>query len=462
MESMSSCVKTKLERLGYQVHTKPYEYIEEANCWYRNELIDNFHKRTSVTGGLYEIDRMNFAKRGCADDANLCEVIDINVGDDTQNEFVHTVLENNRFDTMYRKQLERMSAAGTVAAYVRLDNAVYLSNGKAIGGEIRLTYCYAEDYIPLKIVNDEVVEAAFSSTKFEKEGKQTTLVMFTQKDDHYRADTFVFDKSGKEIAAYWIVLGDVKPFAVMQVAEVNNIRYMEGFGYPKVYGAIPVLKQIDLCHMILNGDLEKGEKFVLTNEAIVEIDKKTGKPKPRSKEWKRLFVLLGRKPIDGNGYIQEYNPKIRVDEIQKAFELCLSLFSMTFGFGSKKYIFEQNQIQTATQYIGERQDCMQELNKQREEARQYIKGIVRAILWFSNTFQNTSFDLTADICIDFDDSYIEDKNTRMENMRADAQAFSDIPEFTIRYIEERLNISREEAMKIYDGQIDENEPEVED
>lgn len=82
---------------------------------------------------------------------------------------------------------------------------------------------------------------------------------------------------------------------------------------------------------------------------------------------------------------------------------------MTFGFGSKKYIFEQNQIQTATQYIGERQDCMQELNKQREEARQYIKGIVRAILWFSNTFQNTSFDLTADICIDFDDSYIEDK-----------------------------------------------------
>ena len=113
--------------------------------------------------------------------------------------------------------------------------------------------------------------------------------------------------------------------------------------------------------------------------------------------------------------------KIRVEEIKKAFELCLSLFSMTFGFGSKKYVFEQNQIQTATQYIGERQDCMQELNKQREEARQYISGIVRAILWFSNTFQNTSFDLTADICIDFDDSYIEDKNTRMESMRTDAQ-----------------------------------------
>ena len=104
MESMESCVRTKLGQLGYHVHTKPYEYIEEANRWYRNELIDDFHKRTAVTGELYEIDRMNFAKRGCADDANLCEIIDINVGEDAQNEFVHAVLENNRFDTMYRRQ----------------------------------------------------------------------------------------------------------------------------------------------------------------------------------------------------------------------------------------------------------------------------------------------------------------------------------------------------------------------
>ena len=68
----------------------------------------------------------------------------------------------------------------------------------------------------------------------------------------------------------------------------------------------------------------------------------------------------------------------------------------------------------------------------------------------------------ADICIDFDDSYIEDKNTRMESMRTDAQTFSDIPEFTIRYIEERLNVSREEALKVYEGQVQEDDPEVED
>lgn len=459
---MESCIRAKLAQLGYWVNDKPYPFIKAANSWYKNELIDDFHKRTSVNGEVYEIDRMNFAKRGCADDANLCEVIGINVGNKEQSEAVKKMLESNRFDVMYRKQLERMSATGTVGAYIRLDNAVYLDNGKVTGGNVRITYCYAENYIPLTVVNDEVTEAAFAGTDYTKEGKRVTLVVFTLNTGLYKADTYVFDKSGKEVMHYWLQLGDVKPFEVMRIAEVNNIDDMDGFGFPKVYGAITVLKKIDLCNMILNGDLDKGEKFVLTNEAVIEIDKKTGKPKPRSAAWKRIFVFLGRKPIDGNGYIQEYNPKIRIDEITKTFELCLSLFSMTFGFGSKKYTFENGQIQTATQYIGERQDAMQELNKQRKESIDYISHLITAMMWFSNTFCGTSLDMNAEICIDFDDSYIEDKNTRIESMRTDAQFFSDIPEFMVRYIMERLNVERDEAEKIMAEQQDEDDPETND
>lgn len=248
----------------------------------------------------------------------------------------------------------------------------------------------------------------------------------------------------------------------MRVSEVNNLSNMDGFGMPKLWSVIPILKKLDLCNMILHGDLEKGEKFVLTNEALIEIDKQTGKPKERSPMWKRLFVFLGKNPVDGSGYIQEYNPKIRIEEIARAFELCLSLFSMTFGFGSKKYTFENGEIKTATEYIGERQDSMQELNKQRKEAIDYISNLVKAILWFSNTFRNTQYDLEAEICIDFDDSYIEDKNSIIENMRSDAISFADIPEFTIRYIMMRLNVDEDSARKIYENRMEEEEPETED
>ena len=135
---------------------------------------------------------------------------------------------------------------------------------------------------------------------------------------------------------------------------------------------------------------------------------------------------------------------------------------MTFGFGSKKYTFEQGQIQTATQYIGERQDAMQELNKQRKEATDYITGIIHAIMWFSNTFNGTSYNLEDEVCIDFDDSYIEDKTTKLSNMRADALSFSDIPEFMIRYIMMSLNVDRDEAEKILNTQTEEEDPEVDD
>ena len=291
---MESCVKEKLSKMGYDINTTPYSYIDRCNSWYQNQLIDDFHKRMSVNGEIYEIDRMNFAKRGCADDANLCEVVSINVGNEVQSESVNEILSSNCFDTMYRKQLERMSATGTVAAYVRLDDAVYLDNGKITGGNIRITYCYAENYIPLKVVNDEVKEAAFVANDYVEGKKQTTLVIFTLAEGLYKSETYLFDDSGKEVDYRWVILGDVKPFEVMRVAEVNNIKNMDGFGLPKVWNAIPILKKLDLCNMVLNGDLEKGEKFVLTNEAVVAIDKRTGKPKERNPMWKKLFVFLGK------------------------------------------------------------------------------------------------------------------------------------------------------------------------
>lgn len=313
------------------------------------------------------------------------------------------------------------------------------------------------------VENEEVLEACFYGVDYVNGKKRTTMVLFTRPDGtNYKAETYTFDENGAELENYWINLGDVKPFAVMRVAEVNNLDNMQGFGLPKIWGAIPTLKKIDLCNMILNGDLEKGEKLILTNEALVELDEETGQPKQKTPLMKRLFVFLGDHLPEQKNVIQEYNPQIRVDDITKAFELCLSLFSMTFGFGSKKYTFEQGQIQTATQYIGERQDAMQELNKQRKEATDYIAGIVRAIMWFSNTFNGTSYDLDADICIDFDDSYIEDKAAKLNNMRADAQSFSDIPEFMIRYIMMSLNLDRKEAEKLLTAKEQEPDPEEED
>lgn len=153
---------------------------------------------------------------------------------------------------------------------------------------------------------------------------------------------------------------------------------------------------------------------------------------------------MGEKLPEEKGLIQEYNPEIRIDQITKAFELALSILSMSFGYGTKKYSFENGQITTATEYIGERQDQMQELNRQRQEAIRYIQDICRAVMWFSNTFNGTSYDLETEVLVDFDDSYITDKETELERKRNDALSF-DIPQLTIWYLMDAYSLTEDEA-----------------
>ena len=438
--------------------------IKICDDWYANRVIEDFHKRKNLNNVEFELSRMNFAKRCCADDANLCEIISVAPEKKSASqEFIDNLLSENRFDVRYREQLERTSATGTVGAYIYLKNAEYLKSSDETvsvrGGEIKINYVDADCIIPLTVDNKLVTECAFSATNTVKGKKKTTLVIFTLENGRYKAETVIFDEKGLKVDAESseIQLGDVKPFSVMMNAEVNNIDNMAGYGLPKIYNNIPFFKALDLCYNVLFSDLSKADKIVLINELLCEIRDKEGKPTltPQQKE---IFVMLGEKLPDEKSLVQEYNPEIRVDQITKAFELVLSLISMSFGYGSKKYTFENGQIKTATEYIGTKQDSMQELNKQRKQASDYIEDIIHAAMWFSNQFSGTSYNVDEDLSIEFDDSYVEDKQTKLEAMRADAVTFQDIPWLTFMYIKTKYNLSDEEAQKyINEGKVTEND-----
>ena len=458
---MESCVLSFLQKRGYYVNTKAAEVINTCDDWYSNRRIDDFHKRRTVQGVEYELSRLNFAKRCCSDDANLCEILEINAGQGEQADAVNTILGQSEFNTQYRKQLEKTSADGTVACYIRLDQATLYDDNKVRNGRIKLNYVEADSFIPLTVENDIVTEAAFSGSTLKKGKKQTTLVIFILSEQGlYTAETHVFDSRGNELKELETVLqlGDVKPFAVMRNAEVNNLDDMEGYGLPKLWNAIPMLKAIDLCYNVLYSDLDKAEKILLVNELLCDFDSKTGKP-VLTPEQKKLFVFLGDKLPKDKELIQEYNPEIRIDQITKAFELALSILSMSFGYGTKKYSFENGQITTATEYIGERQDQMQELNRQRQEAVRYIQDICRAVMWFSNTFNSTSFNLETEVLVDFDDSYITDKETELERKRNDALSF-DIPQLTIWYLMDAYSLTEEEAAKLVKAKQEEEETDT--
>lgn len=451
---MKECVKVYLDKLGYSVNNTALSIIQRCDDWYVNRIIDDFHKRKNLNGVEIELVRMNFAKRCCADDANLCEVISVSPEKkSTSKEFVKQVLTNNRFDVRYREQLEKVSATGTAGAYIYLQDADYLQDDKGNisvkGGKICINYVDADCIIPLTVENKLVTECAFAATNTIKGKERTTLVIFTKESALYKAHTVVFDERGNEVAAEssTIQLGEVKPFAILINAEVNNLDNMEGYGLPKIHNSIPLFMIVDLCYNLLRGDLSKADKLVFINEllACIQTDDE-GKPY-LTRQQKELFVLLGERLPQEKSLVQEYNPQIRIEEITKAFELALSLLSMSFGYGSKKYTFENGQIKTATEYIGTKQDSMQELNKQRKQAGDYICDIIHAAMWFSNQFSGTSYNVEEPLSVEFDDSYITDREAELERKRNDATTF-DIPQLLIWYLMEAYNLSEEEAAEM--------------
>ena len=106
----------KLKQLGFTYNQNAQNIIEECDQWYTNEESD-FHTRKNLNDQEVKLEKLNFAKRCCADDANLCEIVEINAGE-SENKFdgVQEILDENRFGVMYRKQLERLAASGTVGA----------------------------------------------------------------------------------------------------------------------------------------------------------------------------------------------------------------------------------------------------------------------------------------------------------------------------------------------------------
>ncbi len=458
MNLRKDCVKTYLANLGFTVNSDALSIIQTCDDWYSNRVIDDFHERKNLNNIECRLNRMNFAKRCCADDANLCEIVSVAPEkNSTSQDFIDTLLKKNRFDVRYREQLEKTAATGTVGAYIYLQNASYLraTDGTMMvsGGDIRINYCEADCIIPLTIENELVTECAFSATNTVKDKEKTTLVIFTLEEGKYKAETAVFDMFGKKVdeESADIQLGEIKPFSIMTNAEVNNLDNMEGYGLPKIYNAIPLFKAVDLCYNILFGDLDKGQKLVFINELLACIQKdKDGNPY-LTQQQKEIFILLGSdnegKLPEEKTLVQEYNPEIRVEQITKAFELVLSLLSMQFGYGSKKYTFENGKITTATEYIGTKQDAMQELNKQRKQATAYIEDIIHAAMWFSNQFSGTAFDVEEALSIEFDDSYVEDKQAKLEAMRADALSFMDAPILKVWYLMEKYNIPEDEAKK---------------
>ena len=159
----------------------------------------------------------------------------------------------------------------------------------------------------------------------------------------------------------------------------------------------------------------------------------------------QLFINAGDKILDGGMY-QEYNPSLRVGENAEGVQKMLDLFSMRIGLGAKRYVLEGSQITstTATQWIGERQEMVQNANKEMICIEKALKEVTHAILWIGKNILGEKVNPDALITIIADDSYIIDADTERAQWLSDLQTgIRSKAEFRMHFYGE----SEEEAKK---------------
>ena len=320
----------------------------------------------------------------------------------------------------------RWSGTGAFEVYVR-KMEVTENGDKLVGGNgIGINFLSAEQIIPISYDNSVMREAAFISER-QLDGKIVNLVSIHLLNENgtYDIESFFIDEHGVQIEqegyGQMVHTGSPIPwFSLIRKSGVNIFDYDSPFGVSIISGAEDVLKGLDCAFDNFITDFKLGRKMVLMSSSMFTTDEE-GKLKSPQEAEEQLFINAGDKILDGGMY-QEYNPSLRVQENAAGVQKMLDMFSLRVGLGAKRYVLDGGHISTtATQWVGERQEMIQNANKEMICIEKALKEVVKAVLWIGKNILNEKVNPDAQITIIADDSYIIDADTERAQWLSDLQ-----------------------------------------
>ncbi len=424
-EEILSCLGERYPRARSAYYSK----IAEWESWWRGHN-RSFHEyfENAAGGGMMrrELYRMNMAKKICEDWAAviLNDRTRICLSDPAAEELVLRVLSETGFISEACRLVEKAFALGTGAAILRLRGELDGEGNLSPSDGISFEFVDASHIIPLSVRGGEIVEAAFVSESIERGQDTVYLETHTLEDDGYVIRNEFFRREDGRLvrisghgAADCVRTGSRVPlFSILTPNIQNNIDEYCGLGISVFADAIDCLKGVDLAFNNFCRDIKLGGKKVFINQSLINRDDMGNVFTPDDVA-QQLFVTIGDGDFAENPMITEHNPALRCAENAEAVQSQLSYLSFRCGLGTHHYTFTETMGRsrlTATQYMGERQDMRQNATKHQKNARRFLIGVVRAILYVSNAAFGIPVDANAKITVSFDDTYFTDT----ESLRA--------------------------------------------
>lgn len=389
--------------------------------------------KSTFYNGIKNITRtkytLNMAKKVCEDWASLLlnEKTEITVDNEAEQVFLFGdekskgKLDANFWD-LQNKLVERAFATGTAATLIRY-TAIDESGNITKNSDVELHYIDARHIIPISSFNGEIKECAFVS----QNGKELVVEAHTlQENGQYliKNDFFKVESGDNLIritkddvpAEY---LSDIKLFHIVK-PNLYNPLIDNGLGLSIITYARDALISTDLAYDNFCCDIELGKKKMFLKKDLLSTKADGSVQTPQDAD-QQLFQYVGDGLPSENPLISEFNPSLRVAENAAAVQSMLDYLSFRVGFGTKHYQFNNGAgAVTATQYVGDKQEMVQNANKHYITLRSYLEGLIIAL---SNAYayigQGTPVNA---IDVLFSDGFIIDDEFELEQMRADVIA----------------------------------------
>jgi len=417
----------------YNLNSDYYDMIMLWADWWRGKY-KPFHDFTElgldnsiIKRSLYTL---KMGKKVCEDWASILlnEKTSIEMEDKAASAFLQGkdgtggVFGVNQFWNQGNALMEKAFYSGTGAVLLRLENVKL--NGETVQpdkeAKIGFEYLSAQYIYPITVRKGKIIEVAFASRVLDKGKEFYYLERHLLEDGKYVIyNEYLEEKNGtlrkrdlpEGMVEEFRTGSDIPLFAIVSPNIVNHFDGNMGLGMSIFADAIDNLQGVDLAFNNFCRDLKLGGKKVFFNKTLVQVDEKGNTITPDDVA-QQLFMTVGDEvTMDENTLIHEFNPALRIQEDKDAVQAQLDYLSFKCGLGTKHYQFNAGSIVTATQYTGDKQELVQNASKHYIAVEQFIKDIVRAVLWAAKTILGETVGENAELTVNFEDSYIIDKES---------------------------------------------------
>lgn len=421
---------------GYNLNSDYYSQIDLWSDWWRG-YHQPFHafKEVGANHSILkrELYTLKMAKKVCEDWAAILlnEKTELVLDDKVSSEFLlgqdgtGGVFGENDFWTQANALMEKAFYSGTGAVLVRMENIE--TAGEAVrageGSAIRFDYLTAQHIIPLSVRNQQIVEAAFVSEVLQQGKTYVYLERHLLEQDGYVVKNQYFrEQNGhlepaplpEGLAEEFRTKSRIPLFAIIRPNLVNHFKNNLGLGMSIYADALDSLKGVDLAFNNFCRDLKLGGKKVFLNKSLVQMDEQGHTITPDDVA-QQLFTTVGDEvSMDENTLIHEFNPDLRTEANKESVQAQLDYLSFKVGLGTKHYQFNAGSVVTATQYMGDKQELIQNASKHYIAVERFLQQLVRAVLWAGKEILQQPVNPDAAVVVNFEDSYIIDKESERQ------------------------------------------------